>query len=139
VRELKLEDRVVLPGRVPDVRPYLHHADAFLLPSIAEGSGSVSVLEALQFGVPVISSAVDGMVEDLTDDVDSLLVETGSVEALHRALKRLIDDAALRARLGQAGAELYQRRFSADAATTALKDLYAGLGFEPTGAPARAA
>ena len=84
VRELGLADRVVLPGRVPTVGAYLRHADIFSLPSLAEGSGSMSVLEALQYGVPVVSSAVDGMIEDLTDDVDSLLVETGSVEDLHR-------------------------------------------------------
>jgi glycosyltransferase involved in cell wall biosynthesis len=139
VRELGLEDRVVLPGRVPDVRPYLHHADIFALPSLAEGSGSVSVLEALQFGVPIVSSAVDGMVEDLTDDVDGLLVETGSVDDLYRALKRLVGDAAMRARLGKAGAALYERRFSAEAATTALADFYAGLGVVPTGEPVSAA
>lgn len=132
VRELGLADRVVLPGPVPEVAPYLRHADIFSLPSLAEGSGSMSVLEALQYGVAVVSSAVDGMTEDLTDDVDSLLVETGSVESLHQALNRLVSDTALRERLGSAGAELYQRRFSADAATTALTDFYAGLGLEPT-------
>lgn len=92
----------------------------------------MSVLEALQYEVPVVSSAVDGMVEDLTDDVDSLLVGTGSVEDLHRALNRLVSDPALRERLGKAGGELYRRRFSADAATTALTEFYAGLGLEPT-------
>ncbi|MBJ7354198.1 MAG: glycosyltransferase family 4 protein [Thermoleophilaceae bacterium] len=132
VHKLGLDDRVALPGRVPSVGAYLRHADIFSLPSLAEGSGSMSVLEALQYGVPVVSSAVDGMVEDLIDDVDSLLVETGSAEDLHRALNRLIDDPALRARLGAAGSELYERRFSADAATSALTDFYAGLGLEPT-------
>ncbi|MGK2876956.1 MAG: glycosyltransferase family 4 protein [Solirubrobacterales bacterium] len=132
VRELGLSDRVVLPGVVPEVGPYLRHAGIFSLPSLAEGSGSMSVLEALQYEVPVVSSAVDGMVEDLTDDVDSLLVGTGSVEDLHRALNRLVSDPALRERLGKAGGELYRRRFSADAATTALTEFYAGLGLEPT-------
>jgi glycosyltransferase involved in cell wall biosynthesis len=132
VRDLGLADCVALPGRVPSVAPYLRHADVFALPSLAEGSGSMSALEALQYGVAVVSSAVDGMTEDLTDDVDGLLVETGSVEDLHGALNRLIADPALRKRLGTAGAELYDRRFSADAATTALNGFYADLGLEPT-------
>lgn len=133
VRELGLEDRVALPGLVPSVDAYLRHADIFCLPSLAEGSGSMSVLEALQYGVAVVSSAVDGLVEDLTDDMDSLLFETGSVDQLHVALSRLIVDRELRERLGGAGAELYARRFSAGAATTALNDLYAWFGLEPAG------
>lgn len=131
VREFGLADRVVFPGRVPKVEPYLRHADIFSLPSLAEGSGSMSVLEAMQYGVPVVSSAVDGMTEDLTDDVDGLLVETGSVEDLYLGLRRLVVDPALRERIGAAGNELYNRRFSADAATVALADLYAGLGLRP--------
>jgi glycosyltransferase involved in cell wall biosynthesis len=134
VRELGLADRVALPGRVREITPYLRHADIFSLPSIAEGSGSMSVLEALQYGLPVVSSAVDGMTEDLTDDVDGLLVKTASVEELHRALTRLITEPALSERLGRAGNELYERRFSADATSTALNDFYAGLGLEPTSA-----
>lgn len=133
VNELGLSDRVVIPGRVPAVGAYLRHADIFSLPSLAEGSGSMSVLEALQYGVTVVSSAVDGMTEDLTDGVDSLLVETGSVDELYGAINRLITDQPLRERLGKAGSEVYARRFSAQAATSALNDFYAGLGLEPTG------
>jgi glycosyltransferase involved in cell wall biosynthesis len=131
VRELGLADRVTLPGRVPTVGAYLRHSDIFALPSLAEGSGSMSVLEALQYGVPVISSAVDGMLEDLSDHADSILVETGSAEDLARGLAELIADPALRERLGDAGRQVYNRRFSADAATAALTDFYAGLGLEP--------
>ena len=134
VRELGIADRVVLPGLVPDVREYLAHGDVLSLPSLAEGSGSVSVLEALQFGVAVVSCAVDGMVEDLTDGEDSLLVETGSVPAMADGLRALLTDAGLRERIGRAGRELHDRRFSAEAATQALGEFYAGLGLEPTSA-----
>lgn len=130
VKELQLGDRITLPGLVPDVRAYLAHADIFCLPSIAEGSGSMSVNEALQFGVPVISSAIDGMVEDLTEDVDSLLVEPGSVDSLTDALRRMVTDEGLRDRLGPAGREVFDRRFSVEAATDALAELYAGFGLE---------
>jgi glycosyltransferase involved in cell wall biosynthesis len=131
VRDLDLGDRVILPGRVPEVSPYLQHADVFVFPSIAEGSGSMSVIEALQFGVPVVSCSVDGMVEDLTDGEDAVMVETGSVDDLHRGLKQLIDDSELRARIAAGGRELYARRFSAEAMTDALSGLYAELGLEP--------
>lgn len=134
VRELKLDDRVALPGLVPDVREYLAHGDILSLPSLAEGSGSVSVLEALQFGLAVVSCAVDGMVEDLTDGEDSLLVETGSIPAMAEGLRALLTDPELRERIGRGGREMHDRRFSAEAATRALAEFYAGLGLEPTSA-----
>ncbi|MGB0872907.1 MAG: glycosyltransferase family 4 protein [Solirubrobacterales bacterium] len=139
VEELRLGDRVTLPGLVPDIRDYLAHADIFCLPSIAEGSGSMSAIEALQFSVPVLSSAVDGMVEDLTDDVDALLVEPGSVHELTSALRRLAVDRALRDRLGPAGRERFESRFSVAAATNALAGLYAGFGLEVDSAASSAA
>lgn len=132
VEDLNLGDRVTLPGVVKDVREYLGHADIFCLPSLAEGSGSMSVIEALQFGVPVVSSAVDGMIEDLNDDVDSLMVTPGSVDELTDALRKLALDPALRDRIGAGGRELFERRFSVPAATDALAGLYAGFGLEVT-------
>lgn len=130
VKQFGLQDRVAMPGRVKDVRPYLAHADIFSLPSFAEGSGSMSAIEALQFGVPVVSSAVDGMLEDLTDDVDSLLVAPGSVGELATALRRLAVDESTRERIGAAGRDLFERRFSVPAATSALASVYAKFGLD---------
>lgn len=135
VAELGLADRVAMPGWVPDVRPYLAHADAFVLPSLAEGSGSMSVNEALQCRVPVVASGVDGLLEDLTDGVDALLVPPGAVDPLQRALSRLAASPELRGTLAAAGRGLYERRFSADAMSSALGAFYAELGLEAT-APA---
>lgn len=136
VSALDLGDRVALPGRVPDVRPFLAHADLFVLPSIAEGSGSMSALEALQYGVPVVSFAVDGIVEDFVDGENALLARAGDVGDLRRALREAITNPRLRERLSASGAMLHQRRFSAKAATDALGEFYAELGFAPSAAPA---
>lgn len=128
VGELSLEDRVVLPGAVPDVRPFLAHADVHCLPSLAEGSGSMSVNEALQFAVPVVASGVDGLLEDLTDGVDALLVRPGSVAEIAEAVRRLIENPSLRVAIGSAGRALFERKFSPEAQTAALDDLYSRLG-----------
>lgn len=128
VADLRLEDRVTMPGVVPDVRPYLAHADIHCLPSLAEGSGSMSTIEALQFGVPAVSSAIDGMVEDLTDGVNALLARPGDVEDTASALRRLLVDPELRSRIGAAGRELFADRFSVEAQNRALADLYSEFG-----------
>jgi glycosyltransferase involved in cell wall biosynthesis len=128
VRSLGLEARVSLPGRVQDVMPYLRACEIFVLPSTEEGSGSVAVLEALQAGAPVISTNVDGMSEDLTHEVDALLVEPGSHTELRDAIRRLLKDEPLRRRLATAGRALYERRFSPAAAASSLGAFYGPLG-----------
>ena len=129
--ELSLTDRVAIPGRVPDVAPYLGRADVFALPSLEEGSGSLSVLEALHAGVPVVATDVDGMPEDLTDGEDSLLVPPNDSSALAAALRRLIEDPDLRRRLGAAARRTYERRFTAEAYSSDLARLYSEFGLLP--------
>ncbi len=131
VASLGLEDRVLIPGRVPAVTPYLTNADIYVLPSRQEGSGSVAVLEALQCGACIVSSAVDGMVEDLTDGHDAVLTRTGDAVALRDALTRLIADPDRRRALGREARGTYERRFAAPVTAQALAGLYAEFGLRP--------
>jgi glycosyltransferase involved in cell wall biosynthesis len=128
---LGLDRQLVIPGLVPDVAPYLSAADIFVLPSVAESSGSVSVLEAMRAGKPVIATACDGLPEDLIDGENGLLVAPGDVGALAEALRRLLADAELRSRLGAAARLTYERRFSADRFVAALADVYGELASPP--------
>ncbi|MGH9768862.1 MAG: glycosyltransferase, partial [Blastocatellia bacterium] len=117
-------------GWVPDPFAYLRHADLFVLPSLQEGSGSLSLIEALQAGLPVVASNVDGVPEDVADNDSALLVEPGNVDQLSQALARSLTDAGLRARLRRRARETFVEKFSAGAFSNALGALYAELGFE---------
>jgi glycosyltransferase involved in cell wall biosynthesis len=121
----------VIEGFVPDAYPYVHHADVFALPSLEEGSGSLALLEALQAGVSVVASAVDGVPEDVADGENALLVPPGDVAALRDGLAAVLTDLALRRRLGAAARRTFERRFSADVFTAALAGAYADLGVSP--------
>jgi glycosyltransferase involved in cell wall biosynthesis len=77
-------------------------AAAFAFPSVAEGFG-MPVLEALASGVPVVASDRTAIPEVAGDA--ALLVDPLDVDALTRALHRVLHDAALRARLAAAGPE----------------------------------
>jgi glycosyltransferase involved in cell wall biosynthesis len=125
---------VEILGEVADPFPYLQRADVFVLPSRAEQSGSLALLEALQAGCAVVASRVDGIPEDVTDGASGLLVEPGDPAALAGALARLLADAALRRRLAEGARRTFAERFSADAFAAALGRVYAELGFP---APAR--
>jgi glycosyltransferase involved in cell wall biosynthesis len=124
---LGLSGRVAIPGRVEDVGPYLHHADVFVLPSLQEGSGSVSLIEALEAGRAVVASRCDGIPEDLLDGRDALLVAPGDPGALAEALTRVMGDSALRATLAGRSRRLYNERFAAGPFVAALRQTYAEL------------
>ena len=133
---LGLERCVAITGQVPDVRPYLRRADVYVLPSLSESSGSVSLLEACQAGAAIVASSCDGIPEDVTDGDSGLLVAPGDEVALMSAIARLLGDEHLRRQLGGRARALYQSRFSAERFTAALAGLYAEL--EVAGGPPNA-
>jgi glycosyltransferase involved in cell wall biosynthesis len=124
VAEAGLSDRIVLPGRVEDVMPALRAADVFALPTRAEQSGSLAVLEALQAGAAIVATDVDGVAEDLTDGVDAWLVPPDDAAALRARLGALLADPAARSRLASTAAATYRARFAAEPFAAALDAVY---------------
>jgi glycosyltransferase involved in cell wall biosynthesis len=80
----------------------LNECTLFVLPSRSEPFGIV-IIEALACGKPVVATAVDAIPEIINDGTDGILVEPENAGALAAAIRRLLGDAALRERLGQAG------------------------------------
>ena len=77
-------------------------ADVFALSSRWEGLPYV-LLEAMAYGLPVVSTAVDGVPEAVTDGGTGVLVPPGDTDAFGRALESLLADPQRRNRLGEAG------------------------------------
>jgi glycosyltransferase involved in cell wall biosynthesis len=121
---LDLAVDVRIEGFVEDVTPHLREADIFVLPSLEEGSGSLSLLEALQEGVAAVASSCDGIPEDVRDEDSALLVPPGDAGALADALVRLLEDPALRGRLSGRARETFEARFTAARFTEALLATY---------------
>jgi glycosyltransferase involved in cell wall biosynthesis len=125
-RRFGLDDFVEFPGIVPDVRPWLAACDLYVQPSIREESGSMALLEAMQFGRPVICSAVDGMIEDVRDGIDGVLVPPSDPIALANAIGDLLDDPERRRRIGSAARARFEATFDADRFAASLAQLYEG-------------
>jgi glycosyltransferase involved in cell wall biosynthesis len=102
IRALDLQDRVDLLGRLEDPVPALHGFDVFVMPSHNEGMGRAAV-EAMAAGLPVVATRVGGLPDVVQDGLTGLVIPPRDPEALAAALTRLLDDEALRARMGQAG------------------------------------
>lgn len=128
---LDLDACVALPGWVDDAFAHLRDADIFVLPSLQEGSGSLSLLEALQAGLPIVASDVDGIGEDVAHGDSALLVPPGDPQALAAALERLLASPSLRRRLGARARSTFEERFAPPAFARALGDAYAAAGIRP--------
>ncbi|MCB1917357.1 MAG: glycosyltransferase [Rhodocyclaceae bacterium] len=108
-----LASRVHLMGFVDDLPARLGCIDLLLHPADMEGLG-VSLLQAAAAGVPIVASRAGGMPEAVEDGVTGLLIAPGDVDALAAATIRLLDDPALRARMGEAGRRRVLTEFSVD-------------------------
>lgn len=120
-------DGVVFAGHRDDVMELLDASDVLLHPSHVDAFPT-ALLEALAAGVPVVATAVGGIAEIVEDRETGLLVAAPPrVAALEAALSELLGDAALRARLGAAGAASFAARFTARRWVAELAALYAAV------------
>jgi glycosyltransferase involved in cell wall biosynthesis len=103
-RDAGIEAHVHFENHRNDIGALLDTADIFVLPSLSEARPR-SVIEAMSAGVPVVASATGGLPSLITHERTGLLVPTGEVDHLAGALNRLIQSAAARKRLGDAGRE----------------------------------
>lgn len=84
------------------VRAQYDQADVFALASFAEGI-PVVLMEAMASGIACVATRVNGIPELIRGDHEGLLLAPGDAAGLFGALARLVDDTALRARMGDAG------------------------------------
>jgi glycosyltransferase involved in cell wall biosynthesis len=87
---------------------FFQQADIHVLPSRSESFG-IANLEAMAHGLPVISTRTGAIPEYIDEGEQGLLFEPGDVDALTRALRHLLEDPKLRARMGAAARDRAQR------------------------------
>jgi glycogen(starch) synthase len=85
-------------GSVGDVASLLRVADVAIQPSHFEALG-LSAIEALASGVPVVASAVGGLLDFIVDGGNGLLCPPRDPSALARAIRTIVEDEGLRRRL----------------------------------------
>lgn len=135
VREAGLESSVTLLGRREDVPDLLAAADLFVLPSLFEGLPLV-LLEAMATGLPIVGTAVDGIVEAMGHD-HPFLVKAGDPMLLAATIDIALGDASAARAAGEAGKSRFLRHFQADRMAMETSSLYADL-LAPSSLNARA-
>lgn len=125
IEELGLRDKVTMPGVTAAIGDEYVAAGIFVIPSLYEAFGLVTV-EAMSHGLPVVGFAdCPGTNELIEAGNTGLLVEPFSdrVASLASALSRLMADPSLRQRLGEAGRDAIRSRFSPEHACDLWEDL----------------
>ena len=108
-RTLGIEKNVTFKGWTDNLQAEYQLSDCYLLTSQYEGYGR-TVIEALASGLPVIMTDV-GLAEDLVQDgINGLVVPVNDSRALMEAMKRIMDDATLRARFSSVARESVSAR-----------------------------
>jgi L-malate glycosyltransferase len=113
IKQLLLVKRVLLPGFREDVMSLMKSADLFVMSSVTEGLGS-AVLDAMAMGHAVVGTRAGGIPEAVVHDETGVLVEPADAKGLAAAIVRLLKDAELQKRFGEAGRERVTKHFGLD-------------------------
>jgi glycosyltransferase involved in cell wall biosynthesis len=123
IARLGRADRFQLVGHRPNPSEFYEAMDVYALSSLSEGLPNV-VLEALAFRIPVAATRVGAIPQVIAHEKNGLLVEPGDSERLASGIARLLTDADLRSRLGDAGRRTVEQRFSFERRMGRIREIY---------------
>ncbi len=121
-----LKGRFLTPGWRRDVAELLAASDVFVLTSLWEGLPR-ALVEAMKSGVPPVCYATDGVKDLVRSGENGILVPQRDAAALAQRVRDLLDDDALRRRLGAAAAASIGPEFDIDGMVRRQEELYQRL------------
>lgn len=125
-RRLKIDKHVHFEPATQEVARWMQSMDIFVLPSRSEAFSN-ALLEAMACGCAVIGSHVGGTPELVSHGRSGLLFRPGNADDLAAQLRVLIEDEALRRRLGAEAARFTHKNLSIGLAVRRMEELYETL------------
>ena len=123
IRELHLEQDIILAGLRMDVPDLLHAMDIFTLTSLWEGLPRV-IPQAMIAGLPVVANNVDGNAEIIRDGVNGFLTPPGDISLMAERIIRLLKDQPLKQAIVAQGRETAAQEFSLHDMVKKIETLY---------------
>lgn len=148
IQDLGLNDAVKLLGVVQhgDIRKYYEQAVIFVLPCCRASDGAmdgipVALMEAMAMEIPVVSTKISGIPELIEDRVSGLLAPPEDHAALAQSLAMLLQDEALRSRLGRSARAKVLTNFHLEKNVAELAEMLSrtSVGLTPTERPLKIA
>ncbi|WP_305856240.1 glycosyltransferase family 4 protein [Balneatrix alpica] len=124
VAELGLTQRVRFSGNQDDPERWLNAMDIFVLPSYGDEGVSQAVMQAMATGLPVITTAVGGMLDAVQHEQTGLIVPIKDDQALEQALQRLLSQPQLAAQLAEAGYQRAQQLFGLETMLDRMESIF---------------
>ena len=118
-----LEKKVVITGARGDIPDLLNLFDLFVLTSVSEGT-SISILEAMASGLPVVATNVGGNPSIIDHESDGLLVEPRDITGIANAIESLLTNNALSQQMGEKGAAKIRSDYSIEKMIESYEEIY---------------
>jgi len=125
-QQLKITENVIFYGFIGDkekLKQLFREADMFVLPSKSEGIPKV-LLEAMAYGVPILTTNVGGIPEMITHNENGILIPPRSSKDIARSVVNLVEDDQLRKELGVNARKTVEKKFSWKIAALRTKEYY---------------
>ncbi|OKY77386.1 MAG: Glycosyltransferase, AglL family [Candidatus Methanohalarchaeum thermophilum] len=127
-KELNIENKVNFVGYIPerDLPRYYRKSNLFVLPSISseqEGFGMV-LLEAMASGLPVITTDVAGVSDEIKNNVYGKVIQPNNIEKLAKAITSILRNKEKKRKMGKRGRKLVEERFNWKKIAKKTNELY---------------
>jgi len=123
IKKLKLNNNINLFGNLIDASQYLKAFDIYICASVKEGL-PYSILEAMQAGLPIVSTKVGSITEVIAESQSGLLIEPKNPQALAEKIKYLIDNPETAKKLGEQAKKDVVKKFSLKQMITETEKIY---------------
>ena len=120
------ENRVIFTSWLPDIKEVMHGLDIVALTSLNEGT-PLSIIEAQAFGKPVVATNVGGVKDTMVNFETGFYVDKSDLDGFCTKMQLLINDEALRSKMGFAGRHFVEQKFSKNREVELTKDFYISL------------
>jgi len=123
VKLLSLEDRIMLPGYESNPSSWYSQAHLYFQPSLRESHG-IAVLEAMAHGLPCVVADTGGLPESVVDGETGYVCPPDDTAGFAGRILQLLEDPAMRERMGVAGQQRVARCFSKEIQEQKIMALY---------------
>jgi len=122
--KLGIGGSVEFSGIVPDVRPFLSKMSVAVQPSCGREGLSLSLVEAMSAGIPLVGTRVGGIPEVISHGENGLLVPPADAAAIAQAVISILSDGKKAAAMAEAGLKIYAEKFTLEKMTREITGIY---------------